>query len=69
MESHRDHLCQVFLCLQKAGLTLRGRKCCIDVPKVCYLGHIFSASGIQPDPSKVHAVQGWPTPVDVTTLR
>ena len=56
VESHKDHLHQVFLCLQKAGLTLRGRKCYIGVPKVCYLGHIFSASGIQPDPNKVHAV-------------
>ena len=35
---------------------------------MCYLGHIFSASGIQPDPNKVHAVQAWPTPTDVTTL-
>ena len=42
MESHRDHLRQVFRCLQKAGLTLRGRKCCIGVPKVCYLGNLFS---------------------------
>ena len=69
VESHKDHLHQVFLRLQKAGLTLRGRKCYIGVPKVCYLGHIFSASGIQPDPNKVHAVQAWPTPTDVTTLR
>jgi len=36
---------------------------------VCYLGHIFSADGIQSDPNKVHAVQAWPTPTDVTTLR
>ena len=69
VESHKDHLHQVLLCLREAGLTLRGRKCCIGVPKVCYLGHIFSASGIQPDPNKVHAVQAWPTPTDVTTLR
>ena len=69
VESHKDHLHQVLLCLWEAGLTLRGRKCCIGVPKVCYLGHIFSASGIQPDPNKVHAVQAWPTPTDVTTLR
>ena len=34
VESHKDHLCQVLLCLQEAGLTLRGRKCCIGVPKV-----------------------------------
>ena len=44
---------------EEAGLTLRGRKCCTDVPNVCYLGHIFSTSGIQPDPNKVYAVQAW----------
>ena len=69
IESHKDHLRQVLLCLQKAGLTLRGKKCCIGVSKVSYLGHIFSASGIQPDPNKVHAVQAWPIPTDVTALR
>jgi len=37
--------------------------------KVCYLGQIFSADGIQPDPDKVFAVQAWPTPTDVATLR
>ena len=67
IECHKDHLRQVFCRLQKAGLTLRGRKCSIGVPKVCYLGHIFSADGIQPDSNKVHAA--WPTPTNVTTLR
>ena len=38
------------------------------VPKVCCLGHIFSASGIQPDPNKLHAVQDWAIPTDVATL-
>ena len=69
MESHKDHLRQVFLCLQTVGLTLRGKKCCIGVPRVCYLGHIFLASGIQPDPNKVYAVQAWLKLTDVTTLR
>ena len=59
MESHKDHLRQVFVRLQTAGLTLRGKKCCIGVPGMCYLGHIFSASGIQPDPNKVYAVQAY----------
>ena len=68
VESHKDHLYQVFLHLQKTVLTLCGRKCCIGVPKVCYLGHIFSASEIQPHPNQVHTVQAWPTPTDVMTL-
>ena len=59
---------QVFCRLQEAGLMLHGRKCSIGEAKVCYLGHIFSADGIQPDPNKVHAVQAWPTPTDVAAL-
>ena len=29
------------------------------------MGHIISASGVSTDPSKIQAVQDWPTPVDV----
>jgi len=65
VECHKDHLHQVFCCLQEAGLMLHGKKCSIGVSKVSYLGHIFSADVIQPDPNKVHAVQAWPTPADV----
>ena len=68
IESHKDHLCQVLSCLQMAGLILCGKKCCIGISKVSYLGHIFSTSRIQPDTNKVHAVQAWPTPTDVTTF-
>ena len=69
VECHKDHLQQVFRCLQEAGLILHGRKYSIGVSKVCYLGHIFSADGNQPDPNKVHAVQAWPIPTDVSTHR
>ena len=55
--------------LADAGLTLRGRKCSIGMSQVSYLGHIFSASGMGPDPQKVKAIQDWPTPSDVTALR
>ena len=42
IECHKDHLRQVFCRLQKAGLTLRGRKCSIGVPSVLLRSHLFS---------------------------
>ena len=37
--------------------------------KVTYLGHEFSAAGMEPDKQKVTVVQEWETPKDVTDLR
>ena len=34
-----------------------------------FLGHIVSANGLQPDPSKVTAVQSYPVPTTVTELK
>ena len=33
------------------------------VPSVTYLSHIFSATGMSPDPEKVSAVHNWPESV------
>lgn len=69
VSSHRKHLQEVFRRLREAGLTLRGQKCHIGLSQVSYLGHTFSADGVAPDKNKVQAVQDWPTPTDVVTLR
>ena len=37
--------------------------------QVTYLGHIFSASGIMPDPQKIKAIQDRPIPTTVTAVR
>ncbi|MDD9853556.1 MAG: retropepsin-like aspartic protease/reverse transcriptase, partial [Deltaproteobacteria bacterium] len=68
-EEHREHLRIVFERLQKAGLTLRGKKCRIGLSEVPYLGHIFSDTGMAPDPKKVKCVQEWPQPADAQALR
>jgi len=49
-DSHVEHLKIVFQRIRDAGLTLRGTKCHIGLPSVRYLGHMFSAKGMSPDP-------------------
>ena len=69
VQEHVKHLRVVFERLSAAGLTLRGKKCHIGMAKVNYLGHVFSAAGMEPDPQKVTAVQDWTTPTNVSDLR
>ena len=40
-------------------------KCSSAVPKVHYLGHVFSADGIKADPRKTEAISEWPIPTSV----
>lgn len=64
MESHKHHLCQDFLQLQKERVTLRGRKCYITVAKLRSLGHIFSTIGVWAGLTKVYAVGAWAKPTN-----
>ena len=67
-ETHREHLDIVFKRLLDAGLTLRGMKCHIGMSTVQYLGYVFSADGMSPDPKKVQVVVDWPIPTSVTEV-
>ena len=67
--AHKQHLRAVFQRLQDAGLTLKGKKCHIGLSEVSYLGHVFSGTGMAPDPMKTQAVKDWPTPTDATEVR
>ena len=62
-----NHLREVFRRLRQANMTLRGRKCCLAKSSLRYLGYVFSAEGILPDPTKVESIKNWPIPNDVTT--
>lgn len=55
--------------IQKAGITLNIGKCDLSKSKVTFLGHVISANGISPDPSKTGAVRDMPEPKTVSELR
>ena len=68
-ETHKAHLMEVFDRLATAGVTQRGKKCKISMTSVAYLGHVFSANGMAPNPNKIQAVQEWPVPSTIAGVQ
>jgi len=56
VEEHLEHLEAVFSRLRAANLTANGPKTKLMQISLIYLGHVVSAAGIQPDPSRVEAI-------------
>ena len=69
MEEHNANITQVTERIRMAGLRLRPEKCRFAHSEVEYLGKVISEQGIRTDPRKVEAVQQFPVPQDVKTLR
>ncbi|XP_048503129.1 uncharacterized protein LOC125498867 [Beta vulgaris subsp. vulgaris] len=69
MDLHWKHLEAVFQLMTHHHLFAKPSKCAFAVPKVEYLGHFISAAGVSTDPSKIDAIQKWPTPTTVKELR
>jgi hypothetical protein len=44
-------------------------KCTFAQQQLSYLGHTISAAGLATDPTKIAAVQSWPTPTSVKDVR
>ena len=53
---------------RKVGLKLNRSKMKIMTTEVPYIGHILTANGLKPDPSKVQAVEEMPSPADKPAL-
>ncbi|KAH9244971.1 hypothetical protein BASA81_017577 [Batrachochytrium salamandrivorans] len=67
-----DHIVQVqnvLRVLQDNGLYCKAEKCHFYKSEIKYLGYIISADGLRMDPSKISAVQSWPTPKKVRDLQ
>ena len=68
-EEALENLQIVFQRLREANLKLKPKKCFLFQPKVTYLGHVVSESGISCDPAKIEAVENWPTPANKSEVR
>ena len=60
---------QVFNRLREVGLKLRPDKCSFAKSSVKFLGHILTSDGLTTDPEKTRAVQDFPKPETMTSLR
>ena len=66
---HLHHLERILEKLDSHKLYAKLSKCSFALSSVKFLGHVVSAQGISPDPSKVQLVQDWPMPGNVADLR
>ena len=69
LEEHLLHLEAVLQLLDKDGWKVKPSKCSFAQRSIAYLGHIISEAGVATDPSKISAIQAWPTPTSVKDLR
>jgi len=69
-QDHIQHLKQVFSSLRYQKFFGKLDKYCeFFIPRVIFLGYVFSCDGIQVDEAKVEAIRSWPTPNSVTAAR
>ncbi|KAH9269148.1 hypothetical protein BASA83_008767 [Batrachochytrium salamandrivorans] len=69
MSDHVTQVQNVLRVLQDNGLYCKAEKCHFYKSEIKYLGYIISADGLRMDPSKISAVQSWPTPKKVRDLQ
>ena len=68
-QEHLSHICMVFKKLKSANLSMKKSKCSFFLKEIQYLGHILSATGIRPLPSKTHAIQNMNPPTTPKQVR
>lgn len=69
LRSHIANLKAVFNRLREVNLKLNPKKCQFLRREVLYLGHLITANGISPDPSKITAVKNFPIPTNADEVK
>lgn len=69
LEEHHRKLESVLQRLGESGLKLNAKKCHFLKDRTVLLGHVVSQDDVSTDPEKVEAVEAWPVPHDVSSLR
>ena len=69
MTDHIRHLKIVLEVLAKNQLYAKMSKCIFACLEVEYFGHIILGEGVKTNPKKILAMQEWPVPKDVKSLR
>ncbi|GJR43651.1 ty3-gypsy retrotransposon protein [Tanacetum coccineum] len=65
MEEHGKHLELMLQVMHDNTLFAKKSKCSFVVTQMEYLGHIISTQDVSTDPSKIEAMQKWPTPTTI----
>ncbi|GBG61439.1 hypothetical protein CBR_g21784 [Chara braunii] len=69
LENHLEHLRRVLETLRRAKYKANRDKCEFVWQELEYLGHFVTPKGISPLSDKIHAIQEWSVPRNVTDVR
>lgn len=69
MGEHLQHLKITLETLKKHQLFAKLSKCQFGSIEVAYLGHLISAQGVKADLAKLKALEEWPKPHNIKTLK
>ena len=58
---HLQHLWEVLVPLQQAGLTVKLKKCCFGQTHTCYLGHVIGGGEVRPDHEIIQSIRDYPS--------
>jgi hypothetical protein len=68
-EEHEKHFRMVLQVLREHKIYAQLTKCSFYYRKICCLGNIISEEGIVLDPTKIKAIEEWPTPRNFVEMR